>query len=151
MAKQKHIKQVKSYSLPPDQIAWLRARAAQETTPEKTVSASNVLERIIDAAMDRTKKQLPSLQNPKTKKASNRLKHSQPGITHDGLKVGKSPPPTPCEPTTARPKSSRQSLACVWIEPMQSALPHTGHRWKRAGLATTPSAAGFRLSPLSAV
>ncbi len=87
MAKQKHIKQVKSYSLPPDQIAWLRARAAQETTPEKTVSASNVLERIIDAAMDRTKKQLPSLQNPKTKKASNRLKHSQPGITHDGLKL----------------------------------------------------------------
>ncbi len=47
----KEIKEVKSYSLPPSQIAWLRKQALNESTPEKTVSASAVLERIIDQAM----------------------------------------------------------------------------------------------------
>jgi hypothetical protein len=47
----KEIKVVKSYSLPPSQIAWLRKQALEESTPEQTMSASAVLERIIDQAM----------------------------------------------------------------------------------------------------
>jgi hypothetical protein len=47
----KEIKVVKSYSLPPSQIAWLRKQALEESTPEQTMSASAVLERIIDEAM----------------------------------------------------------------------------------------------------
>lgn len=47
----KEIKVVKSYSLPPSQIAWLRKQGLEESTPEQTVSASAVLERIIDKAM----------------------------------------------------------------------------------------------------
>ena len=51
MEEKKEIKEVKSYSLPPSQIAWLRKQALKESTPEKTVSASAVLERIIERAM----------------------------------------------------------------------------------------------------
>jgi len=57
--KKKEPKIVKSYSLPPVQVAWLREKAAAETTPEKTISASDVLTRIIDLAMSNSAKQLP--------------------------------------------------------------------------------------------
>lgn len=61
----KEIKEVKSYSLPPSQIAWLRQQALNESTPKKTVSASAVLERIIDQAM----KQAQSPTQKKTNRA----------------------------------------------------------------------------------
>ena len=61
----KEIKVSKSYSLPPSQIAWLRTRARQESSAEKTVSASAVLERIIDAAMQQTE-QTPTKQKKTT-------------------------------------------------------------------------------------
>ena len=54
----KEIKVVKSYSLPPSQVAWLRKQALQESTAEQTVSASAVLERIIGNAMKQTE-QIP--------------------------------------------------------------------------------------------
>jgi hypothetical protein len=56
----KEIKKVKSYSLPPRQIAWLRNQARDESTDEETVSASAVLERIIDEAMKRSESPSPS-------------------------------------------------------------------------------------------
>ena len=49
---EEEIKVSKSYSLRPSQVAWLRKQALAESTPEKTVSASAVLERIIDEAME---------------------------------------------------------------------------------------------------
>lgn len=55
----KEIKVSKSYSLPPSQIEWLRKQALKESTPKKTMSASAVLERIIDTAM-RESEQPPS-------------------------------------------------------------------------------------------
>jgi hypothetical protein len=61
----KEIKEVKSYSLPPSQIAWLRKQALVESTPEKTVSASAVLERIIDEAMQKSE-----TSSPKQKKSA---------------------------------------------------------------------------------
>jgi hypothetical protein len=61
----KEIKIVKSYSLPPSQVAWLRKQALQESTPEQTVSASAVLERIIDTAMKQSE------QSPLEKKTKN--------------------------------------------------------------------------------
>jgi len=77
--KNKEIKIVKSYSLPPSQVAWLRKCAAKESTPEKTVSASNVLERIIDAAIDKRAKQLPLPIDPlpTTNTTKNRKPQSQ--------------------------------------------------------------------------
>lgn len=57
----KEIKVSKSYSLPPSQIEWLRKQALLESTPQKTMSASAVLERIIDAAI-RQSEQSPSKQ-----------------------------------------------------------------------------------------
>jgi len=51
MEEKKEIKISKSYSLPPSQVAWLRKQALIESTPEKTMSASAVLERIIDEAI----------------------------------------------------------------------------------------------------
>lgn len=51
----KEIKVSKSYSLPPSQIAWLRKQALEQSTPEKTVSASALLERIIDEAIRNAK------------------------------------------------------------------------------------------------
>ena len=59
---QKDTKVSKSYSLRPDQIAWLRQQGLKESTAEKTVSASAVLERIIDDAMGT---ELPSPSKPK--------------------------------------------------------------------------------------
>jgi hypothetical protein len=56
----KEIKVSKSYSLPPSQISWLRKQALKESTPQKTVSASAVLERIIDAAIRAESKESPS-------------------------------------------------------------------------------------------
>ena len=56
----KEIKIVKSYSLPPSQVAWLRKQALQESTPEQTVSASAVLERIIDQTMKQSEQPSPS-------------------------------------------------------------------------------------------
>lgn len=47
----KELKVSKSYSLRPDQITWLRVQSLNESTPEKTISASAVLERIVDQAM----------------------------------------------------------------------------------------------------
>lgn len=51
---EEEIKVSKSYSLRPSQIAWLRKQALQESTPDKTVSASAVLERIIDEAITKS-------------------------------------------------------------------------------------------------
>ena len=48
---EKQTKVVKSYSLRPEQIAWLRKQALNESTEDKTVSASAVLERIVDEAI----------------------------------------------------------------------------------------------------
>lgn len=48
---EKDTKVSKSYSVRPDQINWLRQQALNESTADKTVSASAVLERIIDEAM----------------------------------------------------------------------------------------------------
>jgi hypothetical protein len=67
MDEKKETKKVKSYSLRPSQIAWLRQRANEESTPDKDVSASAVLEEIIDDAMEASK---PS---PSKKKEINRL------------------------------------------------------------------------------
>ena len=64
----KEIKQVKSYSLPPSQIAWLRERARQESTPDKTTSASAVLERIIEEAMTKSAKHTPVTKQPNRRK-----------------------------------------------------------------------------------
>lgn len=61
---EEEIKVSKSYSLRPSQIAWLRKQALQESTPERTMSASAVLERIIDAAMQAESKS-PSTQSKK--------------------------------------------------------------------------------------
>lgn len=58
----KEIKQVKSYSLPPSQIAWLRAQAFRESTPENPVSASALLERIIAEAMKQAESPSPTKQ-----------------------------------------------------------------------------------------
>lgn len=60
MDEKKEIKVVKSYSLPPSQIAWLRETARQESTPERTISASAVLERIIDEAMKQAESLSPT-------------------------------------------------------------------------------------------
>jgi len=51
---EEEIKVSKSYSLRPSQIAWLRQQALNESTSEKIVSASALLERIIDEAMAKT-------------------------------------------------------------------------------------------------
>jgi hypothetical protein len=56
----KEVKEVKSYSLPPSQIAWLRQQALKESTAEKTISASAILERIIDRAMKEGESPSPS-------------------------------------------------------------------------------------------
>jgi hypothetical protein len=63
-------KEVKSYSLPPSQIEWLRTRAAQESTPQKTVSASSLLERIIDEAINKSATSTNSPAETKEKKRS---------------------------------------------------------------------------------
>jgi hypothetical protein len=63
----KEIKVSKSYSLRPSQIVWLRKQAMIESTPEETVSASAVLERIIDEAMQ--SEQSPSKQKKTTARA----------------------------------------------------------------------------------
>jgi hypothetical protein len=68
MDEKKENKEVKSYSLPPSQIAWLRRQALQESTDEQTISASAVLERIIREAMKSTARPSPSKQ-PKRRKA----------------------------------------------------------------------------------
>jgi hypothetical protein len=62
---EKENKKVQAYSLPPHQIAWLRQRAAQQTTDNESVSASAVLERIIEAEIEREANKSP-------------LPHSQP-------------------------------------------------------------------------
>lgn len=67
MSKQEN-KEVKSYSLPPYQIEWLRKQALDKSTPQKTVSASSVLEVIIDEAMNRNATQLSLLVETKAKK-----------------------------------------------------------------------------------
>jgi len=54
MEKEKVNKQVQAYSLPPHQIAWLRRRAAIETTDIDSMSASRVLERILEDAIANT-------------------------------------------------------------------------------------------------
>lgn len=59
------IKVSKSYSLRPSQITWLRRKALQESTSDETVSASAVLERIIDDAMKQSE-QSPTRQKKKT-------------------------------------------------------------------------------------
>jgi hypothetical protein len=59
----KEIKVSKSYSLPPSQIEWLRKQALLHSTPRKTMSASAVLERIIDEAIQQTE------QSPSEKKS----------------------------------------------------------------------------------
>jgi len=70
----KEIKKTQAYTLSPSKIAWLRQRAMQESSPEKTVSASAVLERIIDEAMVRNAKQLAlPIPQPKEKKRSSSL------------------------------------------------------------------------------
>jgi len=51
MVEKKEIKVSKSYSLPPSQVAWLRQQAFEKSTAEKPVSASSLLESIIDEAM----------------------------------------------------------------------------------------------------
>jgi hypothetical protein len=61
----KEIKVVKSYSLPPSQVAWLRKQALSESTPEQTVSASAVLERIIADAMKQSEQPLPKKNAPR--------------------------------------------------------------------------------------
>lgn len=58
---EEEIKVSKSYSLRPSQVAWLRKQALAESTPEKTVSASAVLERIIDEAMTTSERPHPQL------------------------------------------------------------------------------------------
>lgn len=60
------IKISKSYSLRPSQVAWLRQQALNESTAEKTVSASALLERIIDQAIAATE------QSPQLKKTNAR-------------------------------------------------------------------------------
>ena len=55
----KSLKVSKSYSLRPDQITWLRLRGLHESTPDKAVSASAVLERIVDQAMAETQSPTP--------------------------------------------------------------------------------------------
>ena len=50
---EEEIKVSKSYSLRPSQVAWLRQQALNESTAAKTVSASAVLERIIDEAIEK--------------------------------------------------------------------------------------------------
>ena len=56
----KEIKEVKSFTLRPSRVAWLRQRALEESTPERTVSASAILESIIDEAMKQDKSPSPS-------------------------------------------------------------------------------------------
>ena len=56
MEEKKETKVVKSYSLPPSQVAWLRQQALNESTAEQTVSASAVLERIVSEAMAKAEK-----------------------------------------------------------------------------------------------
>jgi hypothetical protein len=51
---EKENKKVQAYSLPPHQIAWLRRRAAVETTETESMSASKLLERIIEDAIANT-------------------------------------------------------------------------------------------------
>jgi hypothetical protein len=65
MEEKKEIKVVKSYSLPPSQVAWLRNQAFQESTPEQPVSASSLLERIIGEAMQKSE-QSPTTSEKKT-------------------------------------------------------------------------------------
>ena len=68
------IKVSKSYSLRPSQVKWLRQQALQESTPEKTVSASAVLERIIDEAMSWSKT------SPSEKKTTHRAVSTQVAV-----------------------------------------------------------------------
>lgn len=65
---EKENKEVKSYSLPPFQIEWLRKQALEKSTPQKTVSASSILESIIDEAINRNAEQLPLLPQTEEKK-----------------------------------------------------------------------------------
>jgi len=46
----KSIKKTQAYTLKPGNIAWLIEQAFNESTPEKRMSASAVLDRIIDQA-----------------------------------------------------------------------------------------------------
>jgi len=54
---EKEIKVVKSYSLPPSHVEWLRQRAADETKDSpSTISASDVLTRIIEKEIAQSEK-----------------------------------------------------------------------------------------------
>lgn len=65
----KEIKQVKSYSLKPINIAWLKKTSLAESTPEERVSDSAVLDRLIDQAREQEESQSPSRQK-KTARAA---------------------------------------------------------------------------------
>ena len=60
MEEKKEVKQPKTVMLKPVNIAWLRQRAHDESTPEDRVSDSQIIDRLIDAARQKSEAESPS-------------------------------------------------------------------------------------------
>jgi len=56
----KDVKQPKTVMLKPINIAWLKKRALEESTPEDRVSDSAFLDQLIDQAREREETPIPS-------------------------------------------------------------------------------------------
>lgn len=59
----KVIKKANAYTLSPDNITWLAQRAIEESTPEKRVTASSLLDRIVTEARLNAESSTPSKKN----------------------------------------------------------------------------------------
>ena len=74
MDEKKEPKEVKSYSLKPVNIAWLREQAFRESTPESIMTASSLLDRLIDEAREREAREEAKspTEQPKRRKTDHR-------------------------------------------------------------------------------
>lgn len=59
MTKDKELKKTQAYTLSPVNIAWLRQCAARQTTADKSISASAILDSILNEARTKDAIQLP--------------------------------------------------------------------------------------------
>ncbi len=64
----KEVKKAQAYTLKPINIAWLTKKALDESTPEKRMSASALLDQIVDEAREKSGEQV----SPSKHKASTR-------------------------------------------------------------------------------
>jgi len=69
----REIKKTQAYTLKPVNIAWLIEQAFNASTPEKRVSASAVLDRLIDEARQKSEAETQSpTEQPKRRKSDTR-------------------------------------------------------------------------------